>query len=179
MEQSPHISRSFHVRMISLFTLLFAVDSLLLVYSWESILAYGATVMIMFASEVRHVCVDELSLPDCSLPVQYTILLATLVSTAIKYMLNVIDLRSSEPWPAKSLYTIYLDLALDLVKLVTYLAFFSLILTFYGLPLNTLRDVYLTLKSVVIKVRDLARLRAATRNSASVDSSLPALSIRS
>lgn len=44
------------------------------------------------------------------------------------------------------------------------MTFFGLILTFYGLPLNILRDVYLTLRSFVLKVRDLRRYRQATRN---------------
>lgn len=47
---------------------------------------------------------------------------------------------------------------------MTYLVFFGLILTFYGLPLNILRDVYITLRSFILKVRDLRRYRQATRN---------------
>lgn len=47
---------------------------------------------------------------------------------------------------------------------MTYLTFFGLILTFYGLPLNILRDVYLTLRSFLLKCRDLRRYRQATKN---------------
>lgn len=50
------------------------------------------------------------------------------------------------------------------MKLVTYLVFFCVILTFYGLPLNILRDVYLTTTSFVLKCRDLIRFRKATKN---------------
>lgn len=52
----------------------------------------------------------------------------------------------------------------DFLKLVTYLTFFCVILTFYGLPLNILRDVYITLRSFVLKCRDLNRFRKATMN---------------
>lgn len=102
----------------------------------------------------------------------------------MKYIINCIDLRSEVPWENKSIYGLYVELTAgtslrrssspkssltssrttDFFKLVTYITFFSLILTFYGLPLNILRDVYLTLRSFVLKVRDLRRYRQATRN---------------
>ena len=164
MEQSPHLSKLFHVRMISCLFTLWVVDFVLLLFATESILLEGPSVMIMFASE-------------------YMILIATVWSTTIKYGLNVIDLRSEVPWESKSLLIFYVDMATgmrpanlrpararltlmntDFLKLCTYLAFFSLILTFYGLPLNTLRDVYITARSFILKVRDLLRYREATRN---------------
>ena len=52
MEQSPHISRLFHLRMIALLYALSIVDVVLLVFACESILLEGPSVMIMFASEV-------------------------------------------------------------------------------------------------------------------------------
>ena len=52
----------------------------------------------------------------------------------------------------------------DFVKLVTYMTFFMLVLTFYGLPLNIVRDVYVTARSFIIRFRDLLRYRSATRN---------------
>ena len=39
-----------------------------------------------------------------------------------------------------------------------------LVLTFYGLPLNMIRDVYLTARSFIIRSRDLMRYRTVTRN---------------
>ena len=52
----------------------------------------------------------------------------------------------------------------DFDKLVTYMTFFMLVLTFYGLPLNIVRDVYVTARSFIIRFRDLLRYRSATRN---------------
>lgn len=52
----------------------------------------------------------------------------------------------------------------DFVKLVTYMTFFMLVLTFYGLPLNIVRDVYITARSFILRFRDLLRYRTATRN---------------
>ena len=50
------------------------------------------------------------------------------------------------------------------MKLVNYLVFFLLVLTFYGLPLNIIRDVYITGKSFYTRARDLVRYRRATKN---------------
>jgi E3 ubiquitin-protein ligase synoviolin len=52
----------------------------------------------------------------------------------------------------------------DFLKLVTYLVFFLLVLTFYGLPLNIIRDVYLTARSFYQRCRDLLRYLDATKN---------------
>lgn len=38
------------------------------------------------------------------------------------------------------------------------------VLTFYGLPLNIIRDVYITARSFIMRLRDLIRYRTATRN---------------
>lgn len=52
----------------------------------------------------------------------------------------------------------------DFLKLTTYLIFFIIIITFYGLPLNILRDVYITARSFVTRLRALHRYQTATRN---------------
>ncbi|GAA6001327.1 hypothetical protein JCM10207_006610 [Rhodosporidiobolus poonsookiae] len=145
MEQAAQVSRLAHVRLVGLLSLLWLADILLLIFAVDSILLDGPTVMIMFASE-------------------YMILLANVWNVTAKYAINVVDMRRQEPWEEKSIYVFYVELAADFFKLVTYLAFFGLILTFYGLPLNILRDVYITLRSFLLKIRDLRRYRQATRN---------------
>ena len=145
MEQSPSITRGFYIRMTALLSLLLLVDLGLIIFAATTILTDGPSVMIMFASE-------------------YMILQATLIGICCKFLVNWYDLRSEIPWENKSVYTFYIDLAVDFVKLATYLGFFGLILTFYGLPLNILRDVYITARSFVLKIRDLSRYRTATRN---------------
>lgn len=56
------------------------------------------------------------------------------------------------------------SLDLDFLKLTTYLVFFTIILTFYGLPLNIVRDVYMTARSFITRLRALHRYQTATRN---------------
>jgi E3 ubiquitin-protein ligase synoviolin len=62
------------------------------------------------------------------------------------------------------MYIFYVELLTDFLKLTTYLSFFLTVLTYYGLPLNIVRDVFLTARSFVGRVRDLMRYRAATRD---------------
>ncbi|PWN27998.1 hypothetical protein BDZ90DRAFT_219316, partial [Jaminaea rosea] len=147
MEQSPSLSRLFHARMVSVLWTLFCLDLFLVAFAIEVLILEQQRmgIMIMFASE-------------------FTILTATLWSTIAKYVLNCVDLRSDEPWEGKSMYVSAVDLVTDFLKLATYLCFFSLILTYYGLPLNIVRDVYVTGRSFFGRIRDLLRYRAATRN---------------
>lgn len=105
MEQSVDISRLFHVRMTALLALLWVADVMFLVFSIESILTEGPTVMIMFASEVRSLRAGEAGLTR-----QYMILVATIWSISMKYGINVVDLRAEEVWEEKSMFVFYVDL---------------------------------------------------------------------
>ena len=147
MEQSPSVSRLFHVRMVSVLWTLFGLDLFLVAFAIEVLVLdkNRMGIMIMFASE-------------------FMILSATLFSIIAKYVINVQDLRSEEPWEGKSMYVFFVDLATDFLKLMTYLTFFGLILSFYGLPLNIIRDVYVTARSFFGRLRDFIKYRAATKN---------------
>ena len=55
-------------------------------------------------------------------------------------------------------------ISVDFLKLTTYLIFFLIIIAFYGLPLNIVRDVYITARSFITRLRALHRYQTATRN---------------
>jgi E3 ubiquitin-protein ligase synoviolin len=57
-----------------------------------------------------------------------------------------------------------LSFTADFLKLATYLLFFSLIIVRHGLPLNMIRDVYVTARSFVTRFRALTRYLSATRD---------------
>ncbi|CAG8556480.1 7480_t:CDS:2, partial [Cetraspora pellucida] len=145
MEQSPAVPMSFHIRIVSLMEILCAIDMYLVYHAVDVTFKHGPNMMIMFAFE-------------------YSILGATIISTLLKYILNVIDMRREDPWENKSIYVFYLELVTDFFKLITYLIFFAIILVFYGIPLHIIRDVYVTLRSFLQKCGDLIRYRRATRN---------------
>ncbi|EPQ26408.1 uncharacterized protein PFL1_06056 [Pseudozyma flocculosa PF-1] len=147
MEQSPSVSRLFHVRMVAILWTLLIVDVFLVGFVVELLLFKQTKIgiMILFASE-------------------FITLMISLWSTIAKYLINCQDLRSDEPWEAKSMYIFYVDLCNDVLKLATHLSFFVLLTSWYGLPLSQIRDLYVTGRSCAGKIRDLIRYRAATKN---------------
>ncbi|KAJ6497885.1 hypothetical protein C8R45DRAFT_143536 [Mycena sanguinolenta] len=155
MDQRPYPGPSlvFHVRMTALFSILWVTDLLLFMIAVDSTLAHGISGMVLFASE-------------------YGILMATVANTVAKYLLCTYELRragqrggeNAPPWENKSMWVFYIELATDFLKLTTYLIFFIIIMTFYGIPLNILRDVYVTGRSLITRLRSLQRYQTATRN---------------
>jgi E3 ubiquitin-protein ligase synoviolin len=67
-------------------------------------------------------------------------------------------------WEEKGRWVFYLDLLTDLLKLVIYLSFFGILLTFYGMPIHILRDVVVTIRSFARRIMDFMRYRNATRD---------------
>jgi E3 ubiquitin-protein ligase synoviolin len=53
---------------------------------------------------------------------------------------------------------------IDFLKLTVYVAFFSVLLGFYGLPLHIMRDLFLSFRSFFKRVADFVRYRNATRD---------------
>ncbi|KAF9245005.1 hypothetical protein BU15DRAFT_85815 [Melanogaster broomeanus] len=155
MDQRPYPGPPalFHIRMLSLFIILWFVDIFMFTFAVDSTTKNGIGGMMMFASE-------------------YAILMASAMNVTAKYLICVIDLRRAQirggenapPWQNKSMWVFYVELVTDFLKLATYLLFFLLIVALYGLPLNIIRDVYLTGRSFITRLRALIRYRAATRN---------------
>src|ERR1700761_3663437 len=116
--------------------------------------------------------------------------MATVANTVSKYLLCAYELRragqrggeNAPPWENKSMWVFYIELATgksvpsqrhksttqlpvpDFLKLSTYMVFFIIIMTYYGIPLNILRDVYVTGRSLITRLRSLHRYQTATRN---------------
>ncbi|KAF5385988.1 hypothetical protein D9615_002410 [Tricholomella constricta] len=155
MDQRPYPGPSplFHLRMMTLFIVLWITDFVMFLITVENTIAHGVGGMVLFASE-------------------YGILMASVLNTISKYLLSAYELRragrrggeNAPPWENKSMWVFYIELATDFLKLSTYLIFFTIIITFYGLPLNIVRDVYITARSFVTRLRALHRYQTATRN---------------
>lgn len=52
----------------------------------------------------------------------------------------------------------------DFIKLATYLVFFAAMAFYYAVPLNLLRDIFMTGRSFITRVGALIRYHTATRN---------------
>lgn len=94
----PGPPSTFHLRLSTILTLLTTFDVLLVTYSLDSILSYGVSGKVLFASE-------------------FMILLASISGTAARYGIGLIDLRRARgrvdapSWEEKSMYLFYVDLA--------------------------------------------------------------------
>ena len=144
--QSPSVPRIFHARMVSILTTLLLADAILVGFSMQMLLVKKIKVgmMVLFTSE-------------------FIILTALLLNTIAQYVLNCIDMASEEPWEAKSLYVLYVDLAHDVVRLCTHTYFFVLLTRMYGIPLSLIHDLYSAGRSCTTKVSALIRYRQAVK----------------
>ncbi|KAF9254792.1 hypothetical protein L218DRAFT_1042344 [Marasmius fiardii PR-910] len=118
MDQRPYPGPPllFHLRMSALFAILWLTDFIMFLVAVENTLSYGVGGMVPFVSE---------------------------------YLLSSYELRqagqrggeTTPPWENRSMWVFYIVFITDFLKLTTYLAFFSIIITFYGSPLNIIRDI--------------------------------------
>ncbi|KIV99854.1 uncharacterized protein PV09_08522 [Verruconis gallopava] len=67
-------------------------------------------------------------------------------------------------WESKRGWVFALDIISDLLKLVAYMAFFTILTVFYGIPIYIIRDLYMTMRSFTKRVTDYLRFQAATRD---------------
>ncbi|KFY11087.1 hypothetical protein V492_04668 [Pseudogymnoascus sp. VKM F-4246] len=67
-------------------------------------------------------------------------------------------------WETKGHWVLTLDLMTDFVKLGIYTAFFFILLTFYGLPIHIMRDLFLTARSFIKRLSAFLKYRNATRD---------------
>ncbi|KAK3720595.1 E3 ubiquitin-protein ligase hrd1 [Vermiconidia calcicola] len=65
-------------------------------------------------------------------------------------------------WEDKRRYLFALELLTDFVKLMIYIVFFTVSITFNGLPMHIMRDVYMTFASFSKRVADYVAYRKAT-----------------
>ncbi|RDA89909.1 hypothetical protein CP533_6208 [Ophiocordyceps camponoti-saundersi (nom. inval.)] len=64
-------------------------------------------------------------------------------------------------WAAKGEWVLWLDLFSDMLKLGIYVAFFFMLLMFYGLPIHIMRDLFITSRDFVKRLHALLRYRRA------------------
>ncbi|KAK2612903.1 E3 ubiquitin-protein ligase hrd1 [Conoideocrella luteorostrata] len=64
-------------------------------------------------------------------------------------------------WAAKGEWVLWLDLVTDMIKLGIYIAFFFMLLRFYGLPIHIMRDLFMTSRDFIKRLNALLRYRRA------------------
>lgn len=131
MERSPVIGWVFHIRVAGLLSVLGFLDYLLILYAYQSTIAKGATVQLVFGFE-------------------YAILITMVANTTIKYLLHASELRSDIPWENKAVFLLYTELVIGLVRVILYIVFVFLMVKIYTLPLFAFRPMYYTIRLVFV-----------------------------
>ncbi|KAL7690640.1 putative Zinc finger, RING-type [Plasmopara halstedii] len=145
IEQTDVVSRLTYVRLVVLMGILATVDAGFVVWCSLKLLDNGPSVFILFGFE-------------------FLILLVTIVTTFLRYVLFVVDSRMNGAWTNKFTYLFYLELWSEITKLVIYLIFFTLIFTLYGMPLHIVRDLWMSIKNLQRRIGSYFRYRKITSN---------------
>lgn len=99
MERSPVITWFFHVRVVTLLGLLFAMNLIMINYAYNTTATKGPSVQLVFGFE-------------------YAILLTVIFNITIKYILHTIDLQSENPWDNKPVFLLYTELGIGFLKVI-------------------------------------------------------------
>ncbi|KAK1118348.1 E3 ubiquitin-protein ligase synoviolin A [Melipona bicolor] len=145
MERSPVITWLFHLRVGTLLILLFAINLTMIHYAYNTTATKGPSVQLVFGFE-------------------YAILLTVVFNISVKYILHTIDLQSENPWDNKPVFLLYTELIIGLLKVILYVAFVTLMVKLYTLPLFALRAMYYTMRDFKKAFHDIVMSRRAIRN---------------
>eukprot|EP01097_Dermamoeba_algensis_P005448 TRINITY_DN3466_c0_g1_i2.p1 TRINITY_DN3466_c0_g1~~TRINITY_DN3466_c0_g1_i2.p1 ORF type:complete len:492 (+),score=109.35 TRINITY_DN3466_c0_g1_i2:205-1476(+) len=144
LEQAPQ-SRWAYFRLFFLMLILLLADVGFSLYAAYTYSLKGPTMTMLFGFE-------------------YSLLAIMNVTTMTKFFFHIYDVRREGRWDNKSVAVMYLEFFSDFVRMLVYLAFFALILKYFGIPLHIIRQLYLTVMSFWKRVTDILRYRKATQN---------------
>ncbi|CAF1670070.1 unnamed protein product, partial [Adineta ricciae] len=145
MEQSPVLGPIFHARVISLSSVLFLLDYFFVISAYSHTITRGASVQIVFGFE-------------------YAILLVAVVSTAMKYILHTIEIRTGEQWESKGVFMLYSDLVLGFFRVLLYMIFMIVMMKIHTFPLFAIRPMFIAMKAFRKSCSDVIESRRAIRN---------------
>jgi len=145
MERSPLISFLFHIRAVSVMTLLSVLDLYFISHAYHNTLIKGPSVQLVFGFE-------------------YAVLMTAILHVFVKYVLHAVDLRRDNPWENKAVYLLYMELILGGVKVVLYILFLAIMIKVHTFPLFVIRPMYLTIREFKKALSDVVLSRRAIRN---------------
>jgi len=145
MERSPVITWLFHVRILSLLTVLMALDVYFVNVAYHSTISKGASVQLVFGFE-------------------YAILTTIVINTLAKYIFHVVDMQNDVPWENKAVFVLHTEVIIGFFKVVLYILFVIIMVRIYTLPLFALRPTYLALRSFKKAFNDVIMSRRAINN---------------
>nr|CAX75887.1 E3 ubiquitin-protein ligase synoviolin-B precursor [Schistosoma japonicum]CAX75888.1 E3 ubiquitin-protein ligase synoviolin-B precursor [Schistosoma japonicum] len=144
MERSPVISTLFHLRIMTLITLLTLVDIYFIKTTYWRPASHGISVHL-------------------ALGIEYFILILSLLSTIVRYILHSIDSMREHSWNKKATYLLYVDIFIGFIRLAVYAEFTFIMWSLHPFPLFIARPIYLSIRSLKKAIRDVLMSRRAIR----------------
>lgn len=89
---------------------------------------------------------------------QYAILLVAVISTAMKYILHTIEIRTGEQWESKGVFMLYSDLVLGFFRVLLYMIFMIVMMKIHTFPLFAIRPMFIAMKYVCLFLDFLLRI---------------------
>nr|XP_046908940.1 E3 ubiquitin-protein ligase synoviolin B-like [Dermatophagoides farinae] len=145
MERSPNISVFFHIRVVSLLSILGILNTIFVYMAYHSTLSKGASVQLVFGFE-------------------YAILFAIILNISMKYILHFFDLYNENPWEDKAIYLLYTELIMGFLKITLYVIFIFIMMKIHTFPLFSIRPLYLAIRNFKKAFNDVIMSRRAIRN---------------
>mmetsp|Transcript_75348 Transcript_75348/g.214284 ORF Transcript_75348/g.214284 Transcript_75348/m.214284 type:complete len:329 (-) Transcript_75348:68-1054(-) len=129
VEQADQVSLRTHARLWGLMIMLLITDSFALASCVYLVVTKGPSVLILFGFE-------------------YAILSVSVLTTLIRYGLHLIDTQMEGSWQAKGSYLFFLEFMGEVLRFMFYLIFFTIIFTYYGMPLHIIRELWVSYQNL-------------------------------
>eukprot|EP01060_Flectonema_neradi_P038119 TRINITY_DN790_c7_g1_i1.p1 TRINITY_DN790_c7_g1~~TRINITY_DN790_c7_g1_i1.p1 ORF type:complete len:561 (+),score=98.91 TRINITY_DN790_c7_g1_i1:69-1685(+) len=128
IEQTPTVGAGQLRLVLFLFTLIF-VDGLSGLYFVNDMATNGPSVRLIILEEF--------------------VIMSILASTSLlRLLVHFIDARRNRRWEGKGSVRFYLEIVSDVLQCGTYILFFFVIYSYYGLPINLLREMFVTVRNL-------------------------------
>ena len=145
IEQTDNTPRSAHARLTLLVAGLLASDVLFLGLCAYFCVLNGPSVLILFGFE-------------------YAILAVAALSTMVRYVLHLIDMHFEGQWQSKGAWLFFVDFATEVARFFFYLIFFSIVFTYYGMPIHIVRELWVSFSTLRRRLAAYHRYRLLTAN---------------
>ncbi|KAL9643423.1 hypothetical protein ABK040_010038 [Willaertia magna] len=150
IESLPNTSLSTFIRLYICLIVLIGVDCYFIYNFILHYLKEGATVRVLFLSD-------------------FVVMGITSLSVIIRLTFHAINLSKQDEegtggWEGRDVSIFYLDISSEILQSFTYLSFFLIIMSKYGLPFHLIRNIYIAVNNVKKRVMDLINYRRIAIN---------------
>lgn len=145
LEQVMPLATWIYIRLCCLIIGLFVTDALITYAAVEFTIENGKSVLLLFGFE-------------------FGLLLISMCNLASRYTLFVLDNRYPSGLVSKGFYVMIIDVICDGLKCIIYVFFFFLVMSYYGLPIHIIREVWMAFHQFQKKVSSLIKYLKLTSN---------------